>query len=150
MPNKFTSELYHFIDLILPEWEIIVGIRSRIFKLVYNSGKKPYILKGNRITQPNNFFVGDKFGMNRENIFDDQEKISFGNNCMGGFRNLFLTVNHVEKGKQRKEEKIYYKPITIGNDVWITSNCTILPGTIIEDNVILSAGSVASGVLESG
>lgn len=59
-------------------------------------------------------------------------------------------VSPVEREKQKENEKNYQKPITIGNNVWITSNCTILPGTIIEENIILSAGSVAKGRLEKG
>lgn len=39
------------------------------------------------------------------------------------------------------------KPITIGNNIYIGKGCMILPGTIIEDNVVIGAGSVVTGVL---
>ena len=37
-----------------------------------------------------------------------------------------------------------YKPVTIGNDVWIGANCTILPGVTIGNNVVVAAGAVVT------
>ncbi|MBR1692050.1 MAG: sugar O-acetyltransferase, partial [Lachnospiraceae bacterium] len=36
------------------------------------------------------------------------------------------------------------KPITIGNDVWIGGNVTILPGVTIGNNVVVAAGAVVT------
>lgn len=36
------------------------------------------------------------------------------------------------------------KPVTIGNDVWIGGNVTILPGVTIGNNVIVAAGAVVT------
>ena len=36
------------------------------------------------------------------------------------------------------------KPVTIGNDVWIGANCTILPGVTIGNNVVVAAGAVVT------
>lgn len=55
--------------------------------------------------------------------------------------------NHYSKGKKVSEERITAE-ISIGNNVFIGSNCTILPGTIIEDHVIIGAGAVVKGRLE--
>jgi maltose O-acetyltransferase len=35
-------------------------------------------------------------------------------------------------------------PVTIGNDVWIGGNCTILPGVTIGNNVVVAAGAVVT------
>lgn len=40
--------------------------------------------------------------------------------------------------------------IEIGNNVFIGSRCTILPGSKIEDNVIVGAGSLVCGKLDRG
>jgi acetyltransferase-like isoleucine patch superfamily enzyme len=141
---------WNIFDFILPDLVIFAKLRGLFSKFFFSSGKYFFLKKGNRFGCPRKIFFGDNCGLNRENLFENGGKIEFGNNCMIGFRNLFITTSHVEKGKQRKEELVYCNPIIIGNNVWITSNCTILPGTIIEDEVTLSAGSVASGVLESG
>ncbi|MDO4565403.1 MAG: DapH/DapD/GlmU-related protein, partial [Clostridia bacterium] len=44
----------------------------------------------------------------------------------------------------RREKLAYSKPVTIGNDVWIGGNCTILPGVTIGNNVIVAAGAVVT------
>ena len=40
-----------------------------------------------------------------------------------------------------------YKKVEIGDACWLGHNSIVLPGTTIQDNVILAAGSVARGVL---
>jgi acetyltransferase-like isoleucine patch superfamily enzyme len=154
MLNRINTVIYSFLDLVIPDWDCLVGIRSRIFKVAYKAEGKLYIRKGNFINNPAKFKVGKNIVMNKENIFDNNGFITFGDDCMIGFRNTFLTVTHFEKESKDPHKKenshFYYKPVVLGNGVWITSNCIILPGTVIEDNVILSAGSVAKGKLEAG
>jgi maltose O-acetyltransferase len=36
------------------------------------------------------------------------------------------------------------KPIVIGDNVWITSNVTVLPGCSIGENTVIGAGSVVT------
>ncbi len=36
------------------------------------------------------------------------------------------------------------KPVSIGNDVWIGGNVTILPGVTIGNNVVVAAGAVVT------
>lgn len=42
------------------------------------------------------------------------------------------------------------KPVTIGDNVWVTSNVTILPGVTIGSNTIIGAGSVVTKDIPSG
>ena len=42
------------------------------------------------------------------------------------------------------------EPIKIGNNVWIGRGCLILPGSIIEENVVIAANSVVKGFLKAG
>ncbi len=41
-------------------------------------------------------------------------------------------------------------PILIGNNVFIGAKSLVLPGTVIKDNVVIGAGSVIRGTLDSG
>ena len=52
--------------------------------------------------------------------------------------------------KEDYDEHYFHQPIRIGNKVWIGPNCTIFPGTIIENNVVVFPNSlVKSGIINS-
>ena len=48
------------------------------------------------------------------------------------------------------ERGLKYKEVTIGNNVYIGSNVTILAGVIIGDCTVIGAGSVVTNSLEGG
>ncbi len=73
-------------------------------------------------------------------------KVSFGNNVMIGPSVLIAGGNH---GFKDTEVPMYYqsytsKGITIGSDVWIGGQATILDGVSIGDGVIIGANSVVT------
>ena len=57
---------------------------------------------------------------------------------------LISTAGHPLSPKRRRECIAYAEPISIGNDVWIGGNVTILPGVSIGSNVVVAAGSVVT------
>ena len=74
----------------------------------------------------------------------DIAPVRIGDYCMIGPNTLITTVNHPLTPKGRRERLAQGKPVTIGNDVWIGGNCTILPGVTIGNNVIVAAGAVVT------
>lgn len=68
--------------------------------------------------------------------------------AIGPGTKIFAYSNHFEKGKKVTDVRIV-NDIVIGNNAFIGANCTILPGTIIHDNVIVAAGAVVKGELAS-
>ena len=70
--------------------------------------------------------------------------VRIGNYVMIGPNTLITTVNHPITPKGRREHLGIGKPVTIGNDVWIGGNCTILPGVTIGNNVVIAAGAVVT------
>jgi len=44
----------------------------------------------------------------------------------------------------RRQHLASAQPVTIGNDVWIGGNVTILPGVTIGNNVVVAAGAVVT------
>jgi maltose O-acetyltransferase len=66
--------------------------------------------------------------------------VTIGNNCSFSFRNMIITSTH----DINNFSTVIAKPITIGNNVWITTNVTILPGVTIGDNTVIGAGSVVT------
>jgi len=72
--------------------------------------------------------------------------IKIGNNCSFSHRNMIVSSAH----NIDDFNKITLKPVTIGNNVWITSNITILGGVTIGDNTIIGAGSIVNKDIPSG
>ena len=68
--------------------------------------------------------------------------------AIGPGTQIIAYSNHYETGKKVTETRSTGN-ITIGNNVFIGAGCTILPNTVIADNVIVGAGSVVKGVLET-
>lgn len=60
-------------------------------------------------------------------------------------KQLQLKERSVLKGSRRS----YRKPIVVGDNVFIGHGTILLPGTIIENNCIVAAGSVVMGTLTS-
>lgn len=60
-----------------------------------------------------------------------------------------ITCGLTSLGDKIEKEAYWLKDIRIGNNVFIGANVTILPGTVIEDNCIIGAGSVVKGNIKS-
>ena len=93
-----------------------------------------------------NIHVGDDVFINSNCSFQDQGGIFIGDRCLIGQSVVFATLNHGEHPNDRGD--LIPKPIHIGNDVWIGSNSTILPGVTIGDGSIIAAGAVVSKDVE--
>ena len=63
---------------------------------------------------------------------------------MIGPNTLISTVNHPMTPMGRRKHLGIAKPVTIGDDVWMGGNVTILPGVTIGNNVIIAAGAVVT------
>ena len=67
----------------------------------------------------------------------------------------FYSAGHPLDAEKRNMGLEYAFPITVGNNVWIGANVTVLPGVSIGDDAVIGAGSVVtknipSGVLAAG
>ncbi len=80
----------------------------------------------------------------------DKNKVEIGDHvAIGPFCTFICHSNHFE-GENKLFSKNYLdENIILGNNVFIGAQCTILPGTIIEDNVVIASNSVVKGKLES-
>lgn len=112
--------------------------------------------KENVSLQPNfycdtgsNIHVGEDFLTNYNVTILDIAKVNIGDNCMIGPNTLITTVGHPINPLKRRKKLAQAKPISIGNDVWIGGNVTILPGVKIGDNVVVAAGAVITKDIDS-
>lgn len=104
-------------------------------------------------------FVGKPKYVNYDVNFDltKDNMITIGENTVITKGCVFLTHDYSIEcglsyiGKEDKQfESQFLRSIKVGNNVFIGYHSIILPGTTIGDNVIVGAGSVCRGNLESG
>lgn len=80
-------------------------------------------------------------GDNLNNYIQANNGIIFGNNIELGPGVSIISSNH-DSSDLRKHKKA--KPITIGNNVWIGANTTVLPEVSIGNNVVIGANSLVN------
>ena len=174
MENFKNSALYKTIELITPS--IIKVIVKRIFwKSVRLYNRCRYIEKGKFVefghrfrfdrSAPYRARVGEKTIAEEYNVWNaDLGDITVGKKCWFGLNNIVMgpveigdevsTGSYVkilgpkhpvplQAAKQRQKT-------TIGNNVWISTGSIILFGVEIEDNAIISAGSVVQKDVPAG
>jgi acetyltransferase-like isoleucine patch superfamily enzyme len=89
-----------------------------------------------------NITFGKNVFFNTGCSFQDRGGISIGNGSMIGMNVTIATLNH---GLTLETRNITYpSPVIIGENVWIGSSSTILPGVTIGDNSVVAAGAVVT------
>lgn len=89
-----------------------------------------------------NITLGKNVFINACCRFQDQGGITIGDNSLIGHNVTIATLNHDFNPKNRAS--LNPKPVIIGNNVWVGSDSTILPGVNIGDGAIVGAGSVVT------
>lgn len=83
--------------------------------------------------------------------FDDFDKITLSERVVISEKVILLTHDYsvttglIAIGNTPKTDIAFIKEIKIGNNVFIGMGAIIMPGTIINDNVVIGAGSVVRG-----
>ena len=89
-----------------------------------------------------NIKVGENVFINACCRFQDQGGIEIGEGSLIGHNTTIATLNH--DFNPAKRQNLTPSPVKIGKNVWIGSDCTILPGVEIGDGAIIGAGSVVT------
>lgn len=96
--------------------------------------------------------IGNNVGISENCYFAIRGNLFIGDDVIFGPDVKIFTENHSFQLcdiKFRNQSEVR-KNVVIGNNVWIGSNVTLLPGVIIEDNVVIAAGSVVNRNLLNG
>ena len=89
-------------------------------------------------------FIGDHTRVGLHNTIIGPVTIGSHVNLAQGITVTALNHNFTETGKRIDEQGITTLPVTIGNDVWIGANATILPGVHIGNHCVIAAGAVVT------
>lgn len=97
--------------------------------------------------------IGDNFFGNYNLTIQDDAKVTIGDNANFGPNVTIVTPVHPFIASERRQmldgngqpsHLCYAKPVTIGNDVWLSANVVICGGVTIGDGCIIGAGSVVT------
>ena len=105
-------------------------------------GARPRVLPDFHCDNGKNIRVGDDFLANYNVTILDRAPVTFGDGVLIAPGTVVTTVNHALDPQRRRANICTALPVTVGNDVWIGANCTILPGVTIGDDAVIAAGAV--------
>ncbi len=97
-----------------------------------------------------NISVGENFYTNHNVTILDAAEVSFGDNVFIAPDCVFSTAGHPLDAAQRNQGLEIALPITVGNNVWIGTHVSVLPGVTIGNNVVIGAGSVVNRDIPDG
>lgn len=103
----------------------------------FSQGAKIIVKPGGRMD------FGDHYLHNGDTQLICGNNIRFGDNCLVSWGGLFMDMDfHTITRKDNPDRQNKDKPIVVGNHCWIGANVVILKGCVLEDDSIISAGSV--------
>ena len=97
-----------------------------------------------------NISIGKNFYTNHNVTILDGAKVTFGDNVFIAPNCVFSTAGHAIDNEQRSRGLEIALPITVGDNVWIGTNVSVLPGVTIGNNTIIGAGSVVNKNIPEG
>ena len=97
-----------------------------------------------------NISIGKNFYTNHNVTILDGAKVTFVDNVFIAPNCVFSTAGHAIDSEQRSRGLEIALPITVGDNVWIGTNVSVLPGVTIGNNTIIGAGSVVNKNIPEG
>ncbi|WP_433921259.1 sugar O-acetyltransferase [Paenibacillus taichungensis] len=103
--------------------------------------------------------IGNHFFANYNLTVQDDAKVTIGDHVSFGPNVTIVTPVHPFIASERRQmldqngepkSLCYAKPVTIGNDVWISANVTVCGGVTIGDGCVIGAGSVVTQDIPEG
>lgn len=100
-------------------------------------------------------FGGKPIFISPDVYLDDYSKVYIGKNSVISFNVTFLTHDYsISRAIESTNEKLVnevaiVKEVKIGDNVFVGAGSIVLPGSVIENNVIIGAGSVVRGKIKS-
>ncbi|GAA2966533.1 sugar O-acetyltransferase [Lentilactobacillus parakefiri] len=118
---------------------------SRLIKQIFHqTGRKVDLQSPFQCDYGYTVSVGENFFANYGCTFIDVGKITIGKNAMLGPNTSIYSVNHPLGAEERNQNYEYPGNVTIGDNLWVGGNATIVPGVTLGNNVVVAAGAVVT------
>ena len=98
---------------------------------------------------PRKLRIGTGVYMNWGVHVESLGQVTIGDGVALGPGVMILTSHHALDEHGRWEPAATGRPVTIGDRVWLGARVLVLPGAVIEPDVVVAAGAVVTGRLES-
>jgi len=147
--NKILYRLYLLTkthDYRSCEW-----LRIRIVQGLLGKQTRNLLFRSNvNLHGVENLDLGNDVSINHGCFISAQGGLKIGDFVAIGHNTSILTTEHTfaDLAKPIKYQPVENRPVSIGNNVWIGANATILGGVSIADNTIVAAGAVVSRSIE--
>lgn len=119
-------------------------------KLLPGRGKDTVILSPFYTDYGCNCRIGDNTFLNHNAYLMDGAPITMGTYCFIGPNCGMYTALHPLLASERNQGLEKARPITLGDNVWVGADVTILPGVTIGDNAVIGSKSVVTGDIPGG
>lgn len=132
-----------------------IGVVGRYLKYALDMkeiGDTCYFANNLVVKNPNNISIGSEFSLHEFCYLDGAGSIKIGDNVSIAHNVSIISFDHTwgQEDVPIKYNPVVMKQVKIDSDVWIGCGVRILAGSHIERRVIVAAGAVVTGHLESG
>ena len=147
--SKFTILIWYCLNAVFLNTYFLPISSFKIFLLKLFGAKigRGVVIKPKvNIKYPWNLEIGNFSWIGEEVWIDNLDNIKIGNNCCVSQGAMLLCGNHNYK---KTTFDLVTKPITLQDGSWVGAKAIVCPGITLEENSILTVGSVANTNLNS-
>jgi len=95
--------------------------------------------------RPRNLTLGSSVYMNQSVFIEAIAPVTIGDDTAVGMEAMVLTSHHPLDDAGAWQVKAQGREVVIGDRVWIGARAIVLPGAVIESDVVIAAGAVVTG-----
>jgi acetyltransferase-like isoleucine patch superfamily enzyme len=142
--GRFRGVVFVGLGNLLPDFLGFCVLRSICWRLagVQLADYSTTTIRAGVFTEyPSNLVIGSHFHVNRNSYLGTNGPITIGSHVTISLNCSILTISHA--GANHEVDVV--APVIIKSHCLIYANCTVLPGTVLEEGVVLAAGSVVRG-----
>jgi putative colanic acid biosynthesis acetyltransferase WcaF len=115
-------------------------IRVSLLRLFGAKIGRHTLIRNIHVKFPWNLEIGDRCWLGEGVWLHNQDKLTIGADSVISQQSFVTTGSH----DVTETMDLVTRPVWIGQGVWVTSRCIVLPGVKIGDNAVLTPGSVAN------